>query len=147
MTANDDDTVLARVRESFDRQSFMATIGAEITAAAAGLVEVRLPYREDLCQQNGYLHGGIVGAVADVAGGYAAYSVFPDGSDVLTVEYKINMVAPAQGDWVRAVGQVIRAGRTLTICDFKVYGERADGDSRLCATGQQTLMRMDRRAG
>jgi len=142
VTGANDPLLLERVRESFSRQSFMGLIGAEVIHASHGKVVLDLPFRTDLCQQNGFLHGGVVGAIADVAGGYAAYSVFGDGDDVLTVEYKLNLVRPAAGERLRATGEVLRAGRALTVCDLKVYAIR-EGEEVLCASGQQTLMRME----
>ena len=142
MTGANDPLLLERVRESFSRQSFMGLIGAEVIHASHGKVVLDLPFRADLCQQNGFLHGGVVGAIADVAGGYAAYSVFGDGDDVLTVEYKLNLIRPAAGERLRATGEVLRAGRALTGCDLKVHAMR-EGEEVLCASGQQTLMRME----
>ncbi|MHA6721280.1 PaaI family thioesterase [Sphingomonas sp. RS6] len=142
MSGVNDPLLLERVRESFLRQSFMGLIGAEVIHASHGKVVLDLPFRADLCQQNGFLHGGVVGAIADVAGGYAAYSVFGDGDDVLTVEYKINLIRPAAGERLRATGEVLRAGRALTVCDLKVHAMRG-GEAVLCASGQQTLMRME----
>lgn len=142
MTGANDPLLLERVRDSFSRQSFMGLIGAEVIHVSHGKVVLDLPFRADLCQQNGFLHGGVVGAIADVAGGYAAYSVFGDGDDVLTVEYKLNLIRPAAGERLRATGEVLRAGRALTVCDLKVRAMR-EGEEVLCASGQQTLMRMD----
>ncbi|HAE27858.1 MULTISPECIES: PaaI family thioesterase [Hyphomonas] len=142
MSGASDPNLFERVRESFSRQSFMGLIGAEVVHASRGRVVIELPFRADLCQQNGFLHGGVVGAIADVAGGYAAYSVFGDGDDVLTVEYKLNLIRPAAGQRLRATGEVLRAGRALTVCDLKVHALR-DGENVLCASGQQTLIRMD----
>lgn len=142
MTGVNDPLLLERVRESFSRQSFMGLIGAEVIHASHGKVVLDLPFRTDLCQQNGFLHGGVVGAIADVAGGYAAYSVFGDDDDVLTVEYKLNLIRPAAGERLRATGEVLRAGRALTVCDLKVHAMR-EREEVLCASGQQTLMRIE----
>jgi len=131
----------ARVRDSFDRQSIMTLIGAELTRVEPGLVEIELPFRADLCQQHGYFHAGITSTIADSAGGYAAYSLFPAESSVLTAEYKINLLAPAAGERLRAVGQVIKPGRMLTICDVEVFA-LMDGSEKLCAKLLQTLMTM-----
>ena len=97
----------ARVRESFARQTFMKTLGAELGAVAPGRVEIRLPYREDLCQQHGYFHGGVIGTLADNAGGYAAFSLMAAEDSVLTVEYKMNIVAPGAGVALVAEGAVL----------------------------------------
>lgn len=142
MTESDRD-LLARVRDRFARQPFMALLGAAVEAAAPGTVTLAMPFRADLTQQNGFLHGGAVMALADVAGGYAAFSVFPPGSDVLTVELKLNLLAPARGDRLRAVGAVLRAGGTLTVCEVRVHAEAAGMAPVLCAAGTQTLVRRD----
>lgn len=134
-----------RVRESFGRQSVMSLIGASLARVEPGLVEIALPYRSDLCQQDGFFHAGITSTIADSAGGYAAYSLMPAGSGVLTVEFKINLAAPAAGERLRALGKVVRPGRTLTICDVEVYAEDAEL-SKLCAKMQQTLIRIERDA-
>jgi uncharacterized protein (TIGR00369 family) len=130
-----------RVRRSFERQAFMATIGAVLDEVRAGRVVLRLPFAAALTQQNGYLHGGVIATVADVAGGYASYSLFDDASDVLTVEFKLNLLAPALGPFVTAVGEVLKSGRTLTVCSLRVFDHHT-AEPRLCAAGQQTLMRM-----
>lgn len=130
-----------RVRQSFERQAFMITIGAVLDEVREGRVVLRLPFATALTQQNGFLHGGVIATVADVAGGYASYSLFDDASDVLTVEFKLNLLAPALGPFVTAVGEVLRSGRTLTVCSLRVFDHHT-GEPRLCAAGQQTLMRM-----
>lgn len=128
-----------RVRESFARQALMRTIGAELARVEPGRVEIALPYRSDLTQQHGYLHAGVTSAIADSAGGYAGYSLFPTGSSVLTVEFKINLVAPAAGERFVALGEVVKPGRTLTICKLEVSAIK--GEQRtLIALGQQTLI-------
>ena len=129
----------AKVRDSFGRQAFMREIGALMTTVAPGHVEIELPYREALTQQHGFFHGGVTTTIADSAGGYAAFSLFPPSSSVLTVEFKINLLAPAKGEKLRAIGQVLRPGRTLTVCELKVLAI-ADGGETLCAAGQQTLI-------
>jgi uncharacterized protein (TIGR00369 family) len=135
----------AKVRDSFSRQAFMREIGARITTVIPGHAEIELPYRETLTQQHGFFHGGVTSAIADSAGGYAAFSLFPPDSSVLTVEFKINLLAPARGEKLRAVGQVMRPGRTLTVCELKVFAI-ADGQEALCAAGQQTLICLAGRA-
>ena len=133
-----------RVRDSFQRQGIMELIGAELSLVAPGQVEIELPFRDDLTQQHGFFHAGATSTVADSAGGYAAFSLFPREASVLTVEYKINLVAPARGERLRAVGRVLRPGRTLTLCDLEVFAVEAGG-SKLCAKGLQTIMRLDGR--
>jgi len=125
----------ARIRASFARQKAMDLIGARLTVVEPGYTEVALAYRPDLTQQKAYLHGGILGMIADSACGYAAYSLMPASASLVTVEYKINILAPAKGD-VIARGQVIRPGRTLTVTRGDVHA----ADGTLVATMQQTLM-------
>jgi uncharacterized protein (TIGR00369 family) len=125
----------ARVRESFSRQKAMALIGAALTTVEPGCVEVALPYRDDLTQQKGFIHGGILGMIADTACGYAAFSLMPAGCSLVTVEYKINILAPARRSLV-ARGQVVKPGRTLTVARAEVYAD----DGQHVATMQQTLM-------
>ena len=134
-----------RVRRSFGRQGIMGLIGAQITRVEPGEVEIELPFREDLSQQHGFFHAGVTSTIADSAGGYAAFSLFPAESAVLTVEYKINLMAPADGERLTAVGRVIRPGRTLTTCDLEVLAHK-DGQAKVCAKGLQTIMRIDGRA-
>ena len=128
-----------RVQDSFGRQALMRTIAAELKRIEPGLIEIALPHRSDLTQQHGYLHAGITSAIADSAGGYAGYSLFPAGSSVLTVEFKINLLAPAAGERFVALGEVVRPGRTLTICRLEVVAMTAE-QRTLIAIGQQTLI-------
>ena len=110
-----------------------------MTRAKPGLVDIKVDFRPELTQQHGFFHAGVTSSIADTAGGYAGYSLLPPDSSVLTVEYKINLIAPAKGERLRAVAQVIRSGRTLTVCDLKVIA--TDGVREvLCASGQQTLI-------
>jgi uncharacterized protein (TIGR00369 family) len=104
------------VRKSFAAQQLMATIGARLARVAAGEIEIRVRFRRDLTQQHGFLHAGVVTSALDSACGYAAYSLMPDGVGVLTVEFKTNLLAPARGDELIARGRVVRAGRTITVC-------------------------------
>lgn len=124
-----------RVRESFGRQKAMALIGASLTVVEPGSVEIALPYRDDLTQQKAYVHGGILGMIADTACGYAAFSLMPAGCSLVTVEYKMNILTPARSSLV-ARGHVVKPGRTLTIARAEVYAE----DGKHVATMQQTLM-------
>jgi len=130
-----DPAFAARVRASFARQKAMDLIGARLTVVEPGYTEITLPYRPELTQQRAYVHGGILGMIADSACGYAAYSLMPVTSSLVTVEYKINILAPAKGDLV-ARGQVIRPGRTLTVA----RGEIFTADGMHVASMQQTLM-------
>ncbi len=134
----------ARVRASFARQQVMGFIGARLSRVEPGLVEIELPYRAELTQQHGYFHAGITGTIADSAGGYAGYTLFPADSSVLTVEYKMNLLAPADGDRLVATGRVVKSGRTLTICELAVVAVK-NGRTTDCAHGLQTLMCMQGR--
>lgn len=133
------DEVIARARDSFARQGLMVHLGAQMADVRAGLVTLRLPFRPELTQQHGYFHAGGTSAIADSAGGYAGLTLFPEGSSVLTVEFKLNLISPAQGDHLEAIGRVIKNGRTLTICQLDVWGVDADR-RRHVATGVQTLI-------
>jgi uncharacterized protein (TIGR00369 family) len=125
----------SRVRASFARQKAMALIGASLTVVEPGHVEVALPWREDLTQQKGFIHGGIIGMIADTACGYSSFSLMPADSSLVTVEYKINILTPALGSLL-AKGQVVKPGRTLTIARAEVYSQ----DGKHVASMQQTLM-------
>jgi uncharacterized protein (TIGR00369 family) len=129
----------ARVRASFGRQRAMQLIGARLFALRPGYCAIELPFREDLTQQHGYVHAGIIGAIVDSAGGYAGFTLFPADASVLTVEYKLNLLAPASGERLVAEAQVVKPGRTLAITRGEVYAE-ADGKRTLCAIMQQTLI-------
>jgi uncharacterized protein (TIGR00369 family) len=130
------------VRESFARQGLMGTLGARIVTLEPGLCVIEMPYADSVSQQRGYFHGGAIGAIADTAAGYAAYSLMPAGSDILTVEYKINLIRPAQPPTLRAEGRVLRTGRTLSVCRADVY-HLVDGRPEACALLQSTLMRIE----
>jgi uncharacterized protein (TIGR00369 family) len=104
------------VRDSFAAQQLMATIGARLTGVAAGEIEIRVPFRQDLTQQHGFLHAGVVTSALDSACGHAAFSLMPEGVGVLTLEFKTNLLAPAKGEELIARGRVLRAGRTITVC-------------------------------
>ena len=124
-----------RVRKSFGRQKAMTLIGASLTAVGPGAAEVSLPFRADLTQQKGFIHGGIVGMIADTACGYAAYSLMPASASLVTVEYKINIMSPATRSLV-ARAEVVKSGRTLTVARAEVYAD----DGKHVASMQQTLM-------
>jgi uncharacterized protein (TIGR00369 family) len=136
----------ARVRASFARQAFMAAIGARLSSVAPGRVEIMLPFRTDLTQQHGFLHAGVLASVADSACGYAALSLMPPDAAVLSVEFKINLMKPAAGASFRAVGTVVRAGRTLTVCSAEVHAAGERGES-VVALMQATMMAVRERAG
>ncbi|MCC7047932.1 MAG: PaaI family thioesterase [Alphaproteobacteria bacterium] len=134
-----DPNYMRRVADSFARQGAMGHLGAVLSAIAPGAVEIRLPYRAEVAQQHGFFHGGIVATIADSAGGYAGYSMMPADASVLTVEYKINLMAPAQGDELVARGRVVKTGRTLAVCTAEVFAVDG-GRETLCAVMQQTLI-------
>lgn len=128
-----------RVRESFDRQGLMRLIGATLTRVEPGAVDITLPYRGDLTQQHGYLHAGVVSSIVDSAGGYAGFTLFPEGASVLTVEFKVNLLAPADGETFVAEGRVVKPGRTLCVVAGEVHAQKG-GKRTLCAIMQQTLI-------
>jgi uncharacterized protein (TIGR00369 family) len=130
-----------RIQASFDRQRIMTLLGAELSRIEPGFCEITLPFKDELCQQHGFFHGGVVGTIADSAGGYAGFTLMPEDASVLTVEYKLNLVAPADGDRLTARGRVVKPGRTLVISRADVT-VRKDGRETLCATLLQTLMTM-----
>ena len=134
----------ARVRASFARQKVMQTIGASLTKVSPGEVEIELPFRDDLAQQHSFLHGGIVATIVDTACGYAALSLMPVDSAVLTIEYKVNFVSPATGKLMIARGRVTKPGRTVTVCVGDVYALN-DGKEKLVATMLATMMRLHER--
>ena len=136
----------ARVRASFARQRAMETIGATLSSVEPGVVEVALPYRADLSQQHGFLHAGIVATILDSACGYAAFSLMAHDVAVLTVEYKINLLRPAQGDRFFAIGRVVRAGQTITVCSGDVVAH-AGTSERLVATMLATVFAAPERDG
>jgi uncharacterized protein (TIGR00369 family) len=129
----------ARVRASFARQAAMATIGALLAEVEPGRVVIELPWAQALTQQHGFLHAGMVATALDSACGYSAFSLMPLGAAVLTIEYKINLLAPAQGERFRMVGEVIKPGRTVTVAEGRAYSVQPGGD-RLIATMGCTLM-------
>ena len=128
-----------RVRESFARQGLMKHLGAELAELGAGRAEIHVPFRMELTQQHGYFHAGVSGTIADSACGYAAYTLMPADSSVLTVEYKMNLLAPAEGEKLMARARVLRSGRTLKICAADVYVLK-NGAEVHCATMLSTIM-------
>ena len=134
-----DPEFVARIRASFERQLMMHTIGATLETVAPGRADISLPFRADLTQQHGYLHAGVVATIADSACGYAAYTLMPADSSVLTVEYKINLLAPARGDRFVARATVLRPGRTLTVAQADVFASTGGTETR-AATMLATLI-------
>jgi uncharacterized protein (TIGR00369 family) len=133
--------VADRVAASFARQGAMQLIRATLPVVEHGRAEIHVPHWEGIEQQHGFVHGGVVGMIADSAGGYAAMTLTPGNATVLTVEYKINLVAPADGDHLIARGRVLRPGRSLIVASAEVVAVR-DGKETLCAVMQQTIMVM-----
>lgn len=128
-----------RVRESFGRQGLMRHLGAELARLGPGQSEIQVACREELTQQHGYFHAGVTGAIADTACGYAAYTLMPESATVLTAEYKMNLLAPARGERLIARAEVVRAGRTLTVCQANVYAKRGEEETH-CATLLATIV-------
>ncbi len=145
MKTNADPHFAERIHASFDRQHAMALIRASLSAVEPGRVEIRLPHWTGVEQQHGFVHGGVVGMIADSAAGYAAMSVVPANASVLTVEYKMNLVAPADGEHLIARGKVVRPGRTLIVTQAEVFAVRESRET-LCALMQQTIMVMHGKA-
>ena len=135
------DDARARVQASFEQQSIMQLIGARLGDVAPGQVTIELPFRADLCQQNGFLHAGISTTIADSAGGYAAYSLFAPGEDVLTSEFKMNFLAPAGGERFVAHGRVLKPGKRLQVCQVEMHAWRG-GEATLCLVGLLTTVRV-----
>lgn len=135
----------AAIRLSFSRQGLMQQLGVEIVRLAPGEAELRLPHSGRVIQQQGGFHGGAIGALADVAGGYAAMTLAPEGDEVTTVEYKINFLAAFTGGELRARGRVVRAGRRLIVTTAEVVHRADDGTETACAVMQQTVAPVPRR--
>jgi uncharacterized protein (TIGR00369 family) len=136
-----------RVRTSFARQSAMQTIGASLAAVEPGRVVIELPWAKQLTQQHGFLHAGMVATALDSACGYAGFSLMPADAAVLTIEFKINLLAPAQGERFRMEGLVIKPGRTVTVAEGRAFAIGADGSEKLIATMGATLMAVVGRDG
>nr|MBL8409836.1 PaaI family thioesterase [Dechloromonas sp.] len=141
MTHISDPHFAERVRASFDRQNAMALIRATLPVVEHGRTEIHLPHWSGVEQQHGFVHGGVVGMITDSAAGYAAMTMVPASASVLTVEYKMNLMSPADGEHLIARGKVVRPGRTLIITQAEVYAVK-DGKETQCALMQQTIMVM-----
>ena len=128
-----------QVRASFSKQSFMTTLGAKLTKVSKGKIEILLPFSKNLTQQNGYTHAGAIATILDTACGYAALTEAPEDKDVLTVEFKVNLLAPAVGESFVAKAQVKKSGRTLTVCTADAYAI-SKGSEKLVATMQATII-------
>jgi len=136
-----------RVRASFARQQVMATLGVEISKLSPGEIELTMPYADAYTQQHGFLHAGIVATALDSACGYAAFSLMPANAGVLTVEFKISLLAPARGQRFLFRAQVVKPGKTLTFCEASASAEDGDAEPRLVATMTATLMAIYDRPG
>ncbi len=139
-TVNPNDALRERVQASLDRQGMMVQLGVRLLAVAPGEVTLTLPYSDRVTQQQGGFHGGAMGALADIAGGYAALTVAPEGMEVTTVEYKINFLAAFQGGELQATGRVTKAGKRIIVTSAEVEHVAADGKRSDCAVMQQTLV-------
>jgi uncharacterized protein (TIGR00369 family) len=128
-----------RVRSSFAKQIVMNTIGASLVQVNPGEVIIEFPYDPSLTQHNGYIHAGVVTTVVDSACGYAAYTLMPADSDVLSIEFKVNFMSPAKGELFRAVGRVLKSGRTITVCSGDVFAIEGNAD-KVLATMQATMI-------
>ena len=131
----------SRVRSSFDLQQLMKTINAKLVQVSPGEVHIEIPFQQELTQQNGFIHAGIITSIVDSACGYAAYSLMTATSGVLTDEYKINLLSPAIGERFLAIGRVRKPGRTLTVCEGDVFAH-TEGEEKLVATMLATMMRL-----
>lgn len=134
-----DENFIEKVRDGFAEQTVMQFIGAELTHINAGEVEIELPYRKSLTQQNGFLHAGIITTIADSACGYAAFSLMPKNSDVLSIEFKVNLLSPAVGEKFLARGKVLRAGKTIFVVQGDVFAVK-EGQEKLVSTMLGTMM-------
>ncbi len=131
-----------RVRENFATQTALALIGATLELVAPGEVVIAMPFREDLVQQHGFVHGGIITTIIDTACGLAAHTILPEGGKAISVEFKVNFLRPAAGERFTAIGKVIKAGKTLTVTQGEVYAWQ-DGGEKLIVTMTQTVMRLE----
>jgi uncharacterized protein (TIGR00369 family) len=129
----------SRVRASFARQQVMHTMGVKLTGVEPGVIELELPYRTDLTQQHGFIHAGVISTVLDTACGYAAYTLMPADAAVLSIEFKVNLMAPAKGELIRVRAEVKRAGRNITVCSADAFA-LDNGQSKIVATMLGTMM-------
>ncbi|MCO5388536.1 MAG: PaaI family thioesterase [Desulfosporosinus sp.] len=136
-----------RVQSSFAQQSVLNLIGAELVKVLPGEVEILLPFRDNLTQQHGFLHGGIITTIVDTACGYAAFSLMPAGASVLSIEFKVNLLAPAKGERFLARGMVVKPGRTISVCSGEVFALGSEEPKKLVATMTATMMTLQGRPG
>lgn len=135
------DTYKKKVKESFERQQFMKLINAQLIDVQPGYCEIHVPFHSSLTQQHGFFHAGIISTIADNAAGYAGFSLMEENSSVLTVEFKINLMAPGDGELLIGKSSVLKNGRTLTICKSEVFIIK-NGNEKLCAAAQLTLIEL-----
>lgn len=133
-----------QVRAAFEGQPMLQSLGMELFSVEPGYCELHLPYRQEISQNHGHFHGGAIATLADVSGGFAGWSLLPDGMWIVTVEYKTNIVAPGRGERLIGRGRVVRAGRSLTTTEIEVLAVE-NGRESLCATALQTLMAVEAR--
>ncbi|WP_394828981.1 PaaI family thioesterase [Pendulispora albinea] len=143
---SNDSTLDARIRESFAKQGLMQTLGATIVEVAPGAVTIALAASPSISQQHGFVHAGAVASIADTAAGYAALTLMPPTAGVLTVEFKINLMAPAKGDTILARGRVVKSGRTITVSQTEVVAV-SSGEEKTVALLVATMMCIEGRAG
>ena len=129
-----------RVRSSFARQGLMKHLDVKLTSVEPGKCEMSVGFKPELSQQHGFFHAGVIATLADNAGGYAAYTLLDGHSSMMTVEFKLNLLRPADGEVLAACGEVVRAGRTLSVCKTDVFTSGKNGEQKLCATSLMTLM-------
>lgn len=134
-----------KVQESFERQKFMELINAELIDVQPGFCEIHVPYNVALTQQHGFFHAGVISTIADNTAGYASFSLMEENSSILTVEFKLNLMSPGDGELLIGRSNVIKNGRTLTICRSDVFVVK-DGKEKLCAAGQSTLIELKNRS-
>ncbi len=136
-----DNDFASKVKNSFAEQKFMSFINAELVKIEPGICEIHIPYNKNITQQNSFFHAGIVGTIADNSAGYAAFSLMNKDSSILTVEFKMNLISPADGELLIGRGNVLKYGRTLTVCRSDVFIVK-DGIEKLCAASQSTLIEL-----
>ncbi len=132
-----------KVRQSFDKQAVMTSIGASLLSVAPGEVAIVLPFQSDLTQQNGFLHAGILATILDSACGYSAFTLMPPNAEVLSIEFKINLMSPAIGEKLIAKAHVVRAGRTVTVCDATGFMEQGDSTKAVAKMTATMMTVMD----
>lgn len=134
----------AKIQDSFNRQGFMDHLNAELVKVEPGFCEIHVPYSKNLTQQHGFFHAGVISTIADNTAGYASFSLMEENSTILTVEYKLNLIAPGDGEKLVGRAEVLKSGRTLTICRSEIFVVK-NGVEKLCAAAQATLIELANR--